>query len=155
MRPSWDRYFMEMAILASTRSTCSSRQVGSVMVRDRHVIATGYNGSPPGMSHCNDPEVGCLIQDERCVRTIHAEQNAILQAAIHGTSTRGATIYTTHRPCDVCARLLAGAGVVRVVYMGGTPDGWGREVLEAAGVELCHLPIQPPQEHDSESPSSE
>ena len=142
MRPSWDRYFMEMAILVSTRSTCSSRQVGAVLVKDRHVIATGYNGSPPGMAHCSDPDVGCLIQDGRCVRTIHAEQNAILQAAIHGSNTRGATIYTTHRPCDVCSRLLAGAGIVRVVYMGGTPDGWGREVLEAAGVELSRLSIE-------------
>jgi dCMP deaminase len=137
MRPSWDEFFMEMAFLACKRSTCASRKVGAVMVKDRHVIATGYNGSPPGMAHCDD--IGCLIQDDRCVRTIHAEQNAILQAAVHGISTQGAAIYTTHRPCDVCSKLLVGAGIAKIYYVNGTPDGWGKEVLDAAGIEMIQL----------------
>ena len=138
---------MEMAFLAKKRSTCASRKVGAIMVRDRHVIATGYNGSPPGMEHCDD--VGCLLQEGRCVRTIHAEQNAILQAALHGVSTQGATIYTTHRPCDVCSRLLAGAGITRVVYANGTPEGWGKMVLDAAGVQLCKLML--PEQEDEKN----
>lgn len=138
MRPSFDEYFMNMAKLVSTRATCESRAVGAVIVRDKRVLSTGYNGSPAALPHCT--EIGCLIQDGRCVRTIHAEQNAILQAAMHGVSTMGATIYTTHRPCDICARLISGAGIVRIVYAGGTPDGWGKEVLDAKGIELCAMP---------------
>ena len=135
MRPSWDCYFMEMAILARKRSTCSSRKVGAVLVKDRHVISTGYNGSPPGMLHCDDPGIGCLLQDGRCVRTIHAEQNALLQAARKGVSTLGAKVYTTHRPCDVCSKLLAGAGISRVVYINGTIDGWGKEIFDASNIQ--------------------
>ena len=133
MRLSFDDYFMEFAILASRRSTCASRQVGAVIVRDKHIISTGYNGSPPGVEHCT--QVGCKILDGRCIKSIHAEQNAILQAALHGVSTRGATLYCTWRPCSVCANMVAGSGIVRVVYIDGEMDGWSKEVFDACEIK--------------------
>lgn len=136
-RPEWDDYFMQLALLASTRATCLRRSVGAVLVRDRHVLSTGYNGSPPGMPHCT--QAGCLMEEGHCVRTIHAEQNAILQSAQHGVVTRGATLYTTYRPCIICSRMVVGAGIVRVVYYGEDPQGWSHEVLSSAGVELKRM----------------
>lgn len=135
-RPSWDDYFLSIAREVATRSTCERRHVGAVLVRDRRILCTGYNGSPPGQPHCVDPGVGCLLEDGRCIRTLHAEQNALTQAALHGISTKGATLYSTCRPCHVCARMVVGAGIVRVVFFGDEPAGWSRDVLEAAGVEL-------------------
>jgi dCMP deaminase len=137
-RPSWDEYFMQIARDVATRATCLRRHVGAVIVRDRRILSTGYNGSPPGMPHCT--EVGCLIEDDRCIRTLHAEQNALIQAALHGVSTEGGTLYGTCRPCQVCARMIVGAGIRRLVFAGPMPEGWALEVLETAGVELVQMP---------------
>jgi dCMP deaminase len=121
-RPSLDEYFMKMVDLVATRSTCLRRQVGAVLVKDGHVISTGYNGSPRGLKHCE--EVGCLRQQmnipsgerhELC-RAVHAEQNAVVQAAYHGTSTNGTTLYTTGWPCTQCAKILINAGIKEIVY---------------------------------------
>lgn len=144
-RPSWQQYFMEMALLAAKRSTCLRRQVGAVLVRDNQVISTGYNGSPKGVRHC--AEVGCLReqngvpsgqQHELC-RGVHAEQNAIIQAAINGSSTRGGTIYCTHQPCSICARLIINAEI-KTVYCANTyPDALAEQLFEEAGVELIRF----------------
>ncbi len=141
-RPSWERYFMEIAELVSSRSTCLRRQVGAVLVRDKHIIATGYNGAPRGITHCM--EAGCLREKlgipsgerhEMC-RGTHAEQNAIIQAALHGVSTAGSTLYCTHQPCILCAKMLINAGVERVVFQGNYPDGLAVELLNEAGIEM-------------------
>lgn len=113
-RPTWDEYFMGLARLAATRATCDRLHVGAVLVRDRRVIATGYNGSLPGLPHCDD--VGHDLVDGHCVRTSHAEANAVQQAARHGVSVDGATLYVTAFPCWPCARMVFGAGVRRIVY---------------------------------------
>jgi dCMP deaminase len=113
-RQSWDAYFMSLAVSASTRATCPRRSVGCIIVADKHVRATGYNGSKPGAPHCCD--IGCDMVDGHCVRTIHAEANALDQAAQHGALVRGATAYVTTVPCRACFKLLVQAGVVRIVY---------------------------------------
>jgi dCMP deaminase len=138
-RPEIDAYLMGFAQHALTRSTCASRQVGAVITQGGEIVTTGYNGAPRKQKHCTDPGVGCLLKDGRCIRSLHAEQNAITQAAKKGKSTEGATIYTTHRPCDACANLIVAAGIVRVVYLDGEPDNWGHEVLENAGVVVERL----------------
>lgn len=117
-RPSWDDYFIQVSHLIATRATCDRKHVGAVLVRDRHIIATGYNGSAPGDPHCDDAghDLVQLIDGKmNCVRTIHAEANAILQAAKHGSSTQGTTIYTNTYPCWPCAKMILGAGIVEVV----------------------------------------
>lgn len=143
-RPSWDEYFMDIARLVAKRSTCLRRQVGAVLVRDKHILSTGYNGAPSGLRHCL--EIGCLrdmrgipsgTQQEIC-RGIHAEQNAIIQAALHGSSTQKATLYCTHQPCVLCAKMLINAGVERVVFAGDYPDALARELMEEAGIVLVH-----------------
>ncbi|PIE52226.1 dCMP deaminase [Candidatus Fermentibacteria bacterium] len=113
MRPSWDQYFLKLAMLASERATCPRMHCGCVIVKDKHVLATGYNGSLPGLPHCDD--VGCLIVENHCIRTNHAEMNAITQAARSGISIVGATAYVTNMPCTTCAKALIGAGIRRVV----------------------------------------
>lgn len=142
MRPAWDEYFMEIAHLVSSRSTCLRRRVGAVLVRDKHIIATGYNGAPRGVSHCL--EVGCLREKlgipsgerhEMC-RGTHAEQNAIIQAALHGVSTLDSTLYCTHQPCILCAKMLINAGVKKVVFQGDYPDGLALELMNEVGLEL-------------------
>lgn len=137
-RPSWDEYFLEIARLASTRATCPRRRVGAVLVRDHRVLATGYNGSIHGAPHCD--EVGCLIvrRDgrESCVRTVHAELNAIIQCAVNGVSSLNATMYCTDFPCVSCAKAMVQAGVVRVVYLAEYPDPNSREILASGGVAL-------------------
>lgn len=140
-RPSWDEYFMQIARDVSTRSTCERRHVGAVIVRDRRILSTGYNGSPPGQPHCT--EVGCLLEDGKCIRTLHAEQNALIQAALHGVSTARATVYCTCRPCHVCTRMLVGAGLERLVFSGPMPEGWALDVLRAAHVELVQIEEPP------------
>ena len=141
-RPGWDEYFMGFAKLAATRSTCMRRQVGAVIVRDRRVVATGYNGAPSGVRHCLD--TGCLRESmkipsgerhELC-RGLHAEQNAIIQAALHGVSTQGGTLYCTHLPCLICAKMLINAGIRDVVIESGYPDGLTDEMLREAGVAV-------------------
>ena len=139
-RPTWDEYFMQIAELVGSRSTCLRRQVGAILVKDRRIIATGYNGAPTRVSHC--AEVGCLRQQlaipsgerhEIC-RGIHAEQNGIIQAALHGVSTQGAVLYCTTQPCVQCAKMLINAGVERIVFRGGYPDPLARELLCEAGI---------------------
>lgn len=135
-RPSWDEYFLQIAFTVAQRSTCDRAHVGCVLVRDRRILTTGYNGAPAGLPHCDD--VGHLLVDGHCVRTLHAEQNALIQAALHGVGTEGATAYVTHQPCLTCAKMLINAGVRRVVYAGNYPDEYSRQFLVAAGVELVH-----------------
>lgn len=141
-RPSWDEYFMEIAYLVAKRSTCLRRQIGAVLVRNKHILSTGYNGAPSGVPHCLD--VGCTReklgipsgqQQENC-RGIHAEQNAIIQAALHGVSTEGATLYCTNQPCNLCAKMLINAGIKRIVYEGEYPDDLARELLSEAGLPV-------------------
>ncbi len=141
-RPSWEQYFMEIAKLVSTRSTCLRRQVGAVLVRNKHIISTGYNGVPRGLVHCS--ERGCLRQKlgipsgqrhEIC-RGIHAEQNAIIQAALHGVSTEGAALFCTDQPCILCSKMLINAGITTVVFQGDYPDSLAKEMLMEADISL-------------------
>ncbi|MHB8604744.1 MAG: deoxycytidylate deaminase [Thermoplasmatota archaeon] len=134
-RPSWEEYFMDMARLAAKRATCHRRAVGAVLVRDRHVLATGYNGNPSGFEHC--ALIGCIREitkvpsgahHELCTG-LHAEQNAIIQAAVTGVSIAGATLYTTTFPCVTCAKMLMNARIVEIVYEDGYPDELGRWML--------------------------
>lgn len=145
-RPSWDEYFMDMALLTSKRSTCLRRNVGAVIVKDKHIIATGYNGAPRGLAHCEE-KGGCLRQKlgvpsgerhELC-RALHAEQNAIIQAASLGQSVEGATIYVTHQPCSICAKMIINAGISRIVVKEGYPDEMAVEILEEAGLKVVKL----------------
>jgi len=117
MRPDWDEYFIIIAENVATRSTCDRANVGAVFVRDKRILTTGFNGSPSGAEHCD--EVGHLMVEGHCVRTTHAEANAIIQAALHGISTKGATCYVTHFPCLGCTKMLINAGIVRIVYDNG------------------------------------
>jgi len=133
-RPSWAEYFLSMADLAATRSTCPRRQVGAVLVRDQRVVATGYNGSLRGQPHCS--EVGCLMVDGHCKRTVHAELNALLQCALHGAPSRGAALFTTSFPCLDCAKAMVQAGVTAVYYRDPYPGPHSRQVLTDAGVAL-------------------
>ena len=136
-RPPWDEYFMDIARQVARRSTCPRAAVGAVIVKDKRILTTGYNGSPMGLPHCTD--VGCLIVDNHCVRTLHAEQNAIIQAALHGVSVNGGTVYVTHQPCLNCAKVIINAGLARVVYAGDYPDPQARAFLSEAGVALVHF----------------
>lgn len=141
-RPSWDEYFLQIAKLVATRSTCLRRQVGAVLVKDKRVLSTGYNGAPSQLAHCLD--IGCLREDlcvpsgerhELC-RGLHAEQNAIIQAAYHGVSIKGSTLYCTHHPCIICSKMLINAGVERVVYLEGYPDELSAEMFREAGIAV-------------------
>lgn len=145
-RPSWDIYFMDIAALVAKRATCLRRAVGAVVVKDRRILATGYNGAPSKVRHC--AETGCLRQQmgvpsgerhELC-RGIHAEQNAIIQAAYHGASIKGGTLFCTNLPCSICAKMIINAGIVRIVYKEGYSDPLSREMLAEAQVELLKLP---------------
>jgi dCMP deaminase len=137
-RPSWDDYFTKIAFTVAERSTCDRAHVGAVVVRDRRILTTGYNGAPAGLHHCD--EIGHLIIDGHCVRTLHAEQNAIIQAALHGVSIAGSTIYVTHQPCLNCAKMIINAGIRRVVYAGNYPDQHSLQFFHEAGLSLEHLP---------------
>jgi dCMP deaminase len=137
-RPSWDEYFLGIAFQVARRSTCDRARVGAIIVKDRRILTTGYNGAPAGLPHCDD--VGHLMVDGHCVRTLHAEQNAIIQAALHGVSVQGGTIYVTHQPCLTCAKMIINAGIVRVVYAGEYPDENSRAFLAEAGVVLERAP---------------
>jgi len=149
-RPSWDHYFMEIARQVAQRSTCPRARVGAIIVRDRRILTTGYNGAPKGLPHCSETE--CIIVDGHCVRAVHAEQNAIIQAAYHGVSVAGGTIYVTHQPCQTCAKMIINAGLKRVVYGGEYPDDLGQTFLLEAGVALNRfiLPNQNPVEERGE-----
>jgi dCMP deaminase len=145
-RPSWDQYFMEITSLVATRSTCLRRQVGAVIVKDRNILATGYNGAPSGVSHCLD--TGCLRErlgvpsgerHELC-RGLHAEQNAIIQAAKHGTNIDGSTLYCTTMPCIICSKMIINAGIRRIVYREGYPDPLAAEMIAESGVQAERHP---------------
>jgi dCMP deaminase len=142
-RPAWDDYFLAIAGMVSTRSTCLRRQVGAVVVKDKRILSTGYNGAPKGMKHC--AEVGCIREasdvppgerHELC-RGIHAEQNAIVQAAAFGVSIRGSTLYCTHFPCVLCTKMLINAGIERIVALEAYPDRLSRDMLDEAGIDFC------------------
>ncbi len=136
-RPTWDEYFMNIAHEVAKRSTCERAQVGAVIVRDKRILTTGYNGSPRGLPHCS--EVGCLMDNGHCVRTLHAEQNAIIQAALHGIITEGATIYVTHQPCFNCAKTIINAGISEIVYGREYQDDRSMDFLNQAGVQITAL----------------
>ncbi|HYG57671.1 MAG TPA: dCMP deaminase family protein [Symbiobacteriaceae bacterium] len=125
---------MELPQVVAKRSTCNRRSVGSVLVRDKRILTTGYNGSPPGLPHCTD--AGCLMVEGHCVRAIHAEQNAIIQAALHGIDLRGSTCYVTSSPCVHCSKMLIAAGVKRIVYLDAYTESIGHQMAEEAGVKL-------------------
>jgi dCMP deaminase len=129
---------MKIAHDVAARSTCDRAFVGTVLVREKRILTTGFNGSPAGLPHCE--EVGHLMVDGHCVRTIHAEANSIIQAALHGVSTKGATCYVTHMPCLSCAKMLINAGVVRIVFANNyRQDDNTLQFLRLAEVELVHL----------------
>ncbi len=136
-RPSWNKYFMDIAHEVAKRSTCERAQVGAVIVRDKRILTTGYNGSPRGLPHCS--EVGCLMDNGHCVRTLHAEQNAIIQAALHGVITEGAIIYVTHQPCFNCAKTIINAGISEIVYGKEYRDDRSLDFLNQAGVKITAL----------------
>jgi dCMP deaminase len=121
----------------ATRSTCPRASVGAVIVRDKRILTTGYNGSPRGLPHCT--EAGCLIINGHCVRALHAEQNAIIQGALHGVDVSHSILYVTHQPCLSCAKMIINAGIERVVYAGDYPDEIARSFLEQAHVGLVHF----------------
>lgn len=141
-RPSWDDYFMEMTKLTATRSSCLRRHVGAVLVKDTRVIATGYNGAPAGVTHCE--VTGCLRQKlnvpsgerhELC-RGLHAEQNAIIQAALYGVSTEGATLYCTTKPCSICTKMIINAKITKIVYEEYYEDSLADELLKDTDIRI-------------------
>ncbi len=138
-RPSWDEYFLKLAMLASERSTCPRMHCGCVLVKDRFVLATGYNGSLPGQPHCD--EVGCLLVDNHCVRTNHAEINALIQATTHGVNVKGSTAYITNMSCTTCAKALIAAGIIRVVVFSDYHDTLATQFYNESKVEIAKLPM--------------
>ncbi len=144
-RPSWDEYFMDIAELVSRRSTCRRRAVGAVIVKDKRILSTGYNGAPSGLRHCL--EIGCLREQmdvpsgerhELC-RGIHAEQNAIIQAAFHGVSIRDSVMYCTNLPCSICCKMIINAGIKTIYYLSAYSDVLSEEMLVEAGVSSIRL----------------
>ncbi len=147
-RPDWHTYFMKMAFLVSERSTCLRRQVGAVIVRDNQILSTGYNGAPKRVPHCS--QTGCLRQNisvpsgerhELC-RGVHAEQNAIIQAAINGTSIRNADLYCTNQPCSICAKMLINAEIKTIIVSEIYEDKLARTLLEQAGINVFHFDME-------------
>jgi dCMP deaminase len=141
-RPSWNTYFMDITLLVAKRSTCTRRAVGAVIVKDKRILSTGYNGAPSGVKHCI--EIGCLRQQlnvpsgekhELC-RGIHAEQNAIIQAALHGVSIRDATLFCTNLPCSICAKMIINAGIRKICYQSGYADAMSNDLFNEAGIEV-------------------
>jgi dCMP deaminase len=141
-RPTWDEYFLGIAGLVSKRSTCLRRRVGTVLVKDKRILATGYNGAPSMIAHCS--QTGCVREKlkipsgerhELC-RGLHGEQNAFLQAALHGTSLKGATLYSTTQPCIICAKMIINAGIKDIIIKGGYPDKMAREILREAKIKI-------------------
>jgi dCMP deaminase len=142
IRPSWEEYFMDITHLVSKRSTCLRRRVGAVVVKDKKILATGYNGAPSRLDHCLD--VGCLRikkgipsgeRHELC-RGLHAEQNAIVQAAYHGVGIQGSTLYCTNHPCAICSKMIINAGINRVVYEEGYADRLSARMLKESGIRI-------------------
>ena len=147
-RPSWHQYFLTITRNVAERSTCTRAKVGAVIVRDKNILATGYNGAPAGMPHCID--AGCLVYtsrtptgevEENCFRTIHAEINAIAQAAKNGASIRDADIYITHTPCIHCVKVLINTGIKRIFYEREYKRATIEELLRGANIELEHVSV--------------
>ncbi|HKQ70032.1 MAG TPA: cytidine/deoxycytidylate deaminase family protein [Polyangiaceae bacterium] len=138
-RASWDLYFMRIAAEVATRATCDRKHVGAVIVRDRNILATGYNGSIGGLGHCDDE--GHMLEDGHCVRTIHAEANAIIQAAKNGSGIAAGTIYVTASPCWGCFKMIANAGLVRIVYGEFYRDQRIFEFAQKLGIELVKIEL--------------
>ncbi len=146
-RPSWSEYFMAIAKLVATRSTCLRRHVGAVLVKDKRIIATGYNGAPSGIRHCE--ETGCIREKlgvnagerhELC-RGLHAEQNVIIQAAYYGVTTKETILYCTNKPCIICSKMLINAGVEKIFFLEGYPDSLADEMIAEAQIEIERLVI--------------
>ena len=144
-RPSWETYFMDITSLVAKRATCLRRAVGAVIVKDKRLLATGYNGAPSGVRHC--AEVGCLrerlnvpsgTRHELC-RGIHAEQNAIIQAALHGVSVKGADLFCTNQPCSICAKMIINAGIAKIYYRFGYADELARDMLAEARIDMIQI----------------
>jgi len=142
-RPSWESYFMDIAKMIATRSTCLRRQVGAVIVKDKRILATGYNGAPSGLKHCVEIG-GCLREKEgipsgqrqELCRALHAEQNAIIQAAVYGICTSGSILFCTHQPCVTCAKMLINAGIKEIYFSGDYPDELSILLLKEAGIKF-------------------
>lgn len=144
-RPSWPEYFMAITKMVARRSTCLRRKVGAILVKDKRILATGYNGAPSGLKHCE--EVGCLREDssipsgvrhELC-RGLHAEQNAIVQAAYHGISINGSTLYCTNKPCVICSKMIINSGIEMVYHEEGYDDPLSDQMMAEAGIEIVRL----------------
>jgi dCMP deaminase len=147
LRPSWPEYFMAITKLVATRSTCLRRHVGAILVKDKRILASGYNGAPSGLRHCE--EVGCLRANssipsgerhELC-RGLHAEQNLILQAAYHGISIKDAILYCTNKPCVICTKMIINAGITKIYYEDGYDDPLSDQMLSEAGLEIERLSL--------------
>jgi dCMP deaminase len=138
-RPSWDEYFLQISDLVSTRATCQRLHVGAILVKDRKIISTGYCGAPKGVPDCYDK--GCLMRDGHCVRTVHAEVNAVIQAAYHGISTQDSVLYANWLPCYNCSKMLINAGIKKIVYRKiYRPDPETNRLLKQAKIKLVKLP---------------
>ena len=144
-RPSWNQYFMSITRMVATRSTCLRRHVGAILVKEKRILSTGYNGAPAGLKHCI--EVGCLREEasipsgtrhELC-RALHAEQNAIVQAAYHGISIAGSTLYCTNKPCVICSKMLINAGIKRIFFDEAYDDDLADAMLDEAGIEIMRF----------------
>jgi dCMP deaminase len=143
-RPAWDEYFMNITDVVASRSTCIRRKVGAIIVKEKRLLASGYNGAPKSLEHCLDR--GCLRAEaqipsgerhELC-RGLHAEQNAVIQAATYGVAIDGASLYCTHQPCSACTKIIINAGIKRIVYRHSYPDKLAEELLAESGIEfLC------------------
>lgn len=141
-RPSWDEYFLEVACLVAKRATCLRRSVGAVLVKDKRILATGYNGSPKGMAHCLD--TGCLReklkvpsgQRQELCRGLHAEQNVLIQSALYGISSENSTLYVTNQPCVICAKMIINAGIREIVISDGYPDALAKKFLKEAKIKI-------------------
>jgi len=148
-RPDWDTYFLRITQLVAQRSTCTRRQVGAVIVRDNRLLATGYNGAPNNVPHCFQLPGGCLREQQKIpsgqrqelCRGLHAEQNAILQAAAFGVSLKGSDLYCTHQPCVTCAKMIINAGIKKVVFLGDYPDELSLQMLKEGKVTLERIEI--------------
>lgn len=144
-RPNWDEYFLELAQLVSKRATCLRRRVGAVLVKDKRILATGYNGAPKGLEHCLD--IGCLRdklkipsgQRHELCRGLHAEQNVLLQAALYGISTKDSSLYITNQPCIICAKMIINAGIKEIVFKGNYPDKMARDFLREAKIKIRRI----------------
>jgi len=145
-RPSWDEYFIEITKVVSKRSTCLRRKVGAVIVKDKRILSTGYNGAPSGLKHCG--EIGGCLREQMHVpsgerhelcRGLHAEQNAIIQAAVHGVSIKDSVLYCTTHPCIICAKMIINSGIKEIVISTSYPDKESKKILKESGIKVSNL----------------